>query len=325
VVGDSFTEGMGMEIEETLPSLLESKFSSGQKNINFINGGLAGTGPFEYGRVLFNIGLKYQPDAVLICFFANDLSNIEVDQNPAQMYQNSSLDENNGESLLHFFLPRTYTLIKGLREKQVYQQDRFTTNLIATVSAEARRRGISEEEITAWQSRISKDLVRAVEEGRFYGAPLAYGLLRPNYLTDALDISSKEAEQKWRALGSILSEIINHSRDLGLEVAVVYLPDRLQYDPDQHNANNVWYQSGVKVRKEWLEGEAEIEVRLKSWANAHGVPFMDLISTFRQAEKENISPLTWHYDNHWTAEGNRVAADAIAQWIKEKHVFSFLN
>jgi lysophospholipase L1-like esterase len=327
VVGDSFTEGIGMENNATIPALLEARISSMGQQVNFINGGLAGTGPYEYARLLFSLGLKYQSNAALIFFFANDLNGINPDASTEELFENlDSFPKRTGvKKLLHFLYPRTYTILRSIKAQRDYNLRTTTSDFIATISEEAKSKGISETEIKAWQTRIPQNLVEAVEDNKYYGAALAYGLLYPQYYTDALDIASTEAELKWQKLDWLLSEIVSRSGKLGLEVAIVYLPDRLQYDPSRHNSQDVWRQAGVKVRSQWLNSESEVQIRLKYWADTHQVPFFDLTSTFRRAIIQNKKPLTWNYDHHWTAEGNRVAAEAIAEWIKTKHIFGLYD
>jgi hypothetical protein len=74
VVGDSYTEGIGLEVEQRFTNLLEQKLSTDRREVNFINCGLTGTGPLAFGRILFGVCAKYHPDAVLIVLFANDVS-----------------------------------------------------------------------------------------------------------------------------------------------------------------------------------------------------------------------------------------------------------
>ena len=69
VSGDSFTEGLGVEDGQRFTDLLERQFHSSDTNALFINGGLTGTGPLQYGKLFLDVGLSYKPDALLICVF----------------------------------------------------------------------------------------------------------------------------------------------------------------------------------------------------------------------------------------------------------------
>ncbi len=74
VLGDSYTEGFGVEQDETFTPELEKRFNKSENNeVRFINGGLSGVGPTEYWRVLYKVGMKYDLDYVIVCLQANDL------------------------------------------------------------------------------------------------------------------------------------------------------------------------------------------------------------------------------------------------------------
>jgi hypothetical protein len=62
LVGDSFVEGTGVNLDQTFGTLLEKRFSNGSRKALFINCGLSGTGPLQYGNIFYNVGLKYHPD-----------------------------------------------------------------------------------------------------------------------------------------------------------------------------------------------------------------------------------------------------------------------
>ena len=54
IIGDSFTEGYGVEAEDCYTSVLESIFSGNDHSTQFINGGLTGTGPIRYNPYVFD-------------------------------------------------------------------------------------------------------------------------------------------------------------------------------------------------------------------------------------------------------------------------------
>lgn len=76
VSGDSFVEGVGVEQEDSFPSLIESNLTTASKTFSFINGGLAGTGPLDYGELFYKRGLTLDLDALLICVYVNDVANM---------------------------------------------------------------------------------------------------------------------------------------------------------------------------------------------------------------------------------------------------------
>src|SRR5262245_10918108 len=54
LAGDSFVEGIGVNGDSTISAFLERQFADGRLQV--INGGLAGTGAFEQGRLVRQVG-----------------------------------------------------------------------------------------------------------------------------------------------------------------------------------------------------------------------------------------------------------------------------
>ncbi|MEE2663734.1 MAG: SGNH/GDSL hydrolase family protein [Myxococcota bacterium] len=74
VVGDSVTFGFGVELEETYPSLLESRLRESLPGIEVLNLGVGGYNPYTESALLRGVGLAYEPDLVLVQFCINDLA-----------------------------------------------------------------------------------------------------------------------------------------------------------------------------------------------------------------------------------------------------------
>lgn len=78
VLGDSFTEGYGVEAEQAYPSRLGEVLRAAGKNVEVINAGLRGTSTDQHLLYLLDEGLKYQPDLVLLSFVRGDENNTPV-------------------------------------------------------------------------------------------------------------------------------------------------------------------------------------------------------------------------------------------------------
>jgi lysophospholipase L1-like esterase len=73
-LGDSFTFGWGVKLEESFLKQLERRLTeeTGRK-AETINAGVPGYGLNHYYIYLKNIGVKYQPDVIVISYFVDDL------------------------------------------------------------------------------------------------------------------------------------------------------------------------------------------------------------------------------------------------------------
>lgn len=76
MLGDSFVFGWGVELNDSLPKQLESILNSRQDNLDYevLNLGLGGD-IFDEVESFKAIGLKYNPDLVILCLNPTDLEN----------------------------------------------------------------------------------------------------------------------------------------------------------------------------------------------------------------------------------------------------------
>jgi lysophospholipase L1-like esterase len=321
VVGDSFTEGWGVDEGQRFTDLLEKKFDAPDDGVLFINGGLAGGGLVQYGRLFLDKGVKYHPDGLLICIYANDVST--APDLTGEIDASRSTAPGRIERWVHRLWPRIHTRFKMLEARREYRQRTSTTDFIRDITAEAIRRGIPQKRIDTWRESLPTDLVEAINQGRFNGSILSYGLLYPNYWVDSIDIFSTTATEKWRSVMYVLSEMIDQSRKINVEVAVVFIPCVFLYDPTSHEQSDPWVRSGTIVKARWLEETTQVQRRFEAWSKSAKVPFLDLTPTFREAIRYE-SNLNWKLDGHWTAAGHQVAAEAIEAWLSSGKVFSFI-
>lgn len=74
VLGDSHTQGYEVNQYETYSVILEKALLGKGKNVRVLNAGVSGFSTAEALVFLEQEGIKYQPDAVVLGFFANDYS-----------------------------------------------------------------------------------------------------------------------------------------------------------------------------------------------------------------------------------------------------------
>jgi hypothetical protein len=326
VIGDSYVEGHGVSLEETSSAILEHAFHTDGYTIDFINGGLSGTGPLQQAKLLFHVGWKYQPDGLLVCVFPNDIAETPETASTVELDSEPPIQRNRVKTIVYKLWPRAYMLAVKTYRWRYYLRRTKPSDLVLEVSKRAVEVGIPQENIDKWKTHLPEDLVAAANKEAFNGSILSSGLLYQDFWTDGIDLDTERAEAKWKAMSAILREIVNRSRQQGLEVGVVFVPFRAMYDPAQFDekVRNPWREAGVHLRKEWLFGESELQKRLYVWTCREGLPFLDLTPVFREAVKKE-QQLNYVLDGHWTSGGHRIAATAIEKWLKTSNVFSFIR
>ncbi|MBI4432113.1 MAG: hypothetical protein HY592_01325 [Candidatus Omnitrophica bacterium] len=323
LLGDSFAQGVGVSEGQSMASLLETRLSrSGPTRV--INGGLAGTGPLDYARVLKYIGLKYDPDAVLIMLYANDVSDTPDEVASGRSLLSFGRYGMGIKPLVHRFFPRLYTLLQRVRLKAGAQTGGLSENIpkkwIDSTVDLAKSRGISEARINQWREALNPDWVETANRGRMDGWVLALGLLDPDYWANSLDIASERSQKKWDIMKGVLNDMVQECRSRQIWVGVILAPAPFQYDPSY---GAVWSQAGMVINPEWVRRTTVLEKELMFWSDAQEVPYLDLTPSFRQAALEGFAGrLHYRLDHHWTAEGNVFAEALIAQWLSRQNLVS---
>ena len=323
VVGDSMTEGYGVADGQRFSDRLETMLSRADRPVSVVNAGLGGRAPLEYGRVLFTVGLKYQPDLALIVVHANDPegtapdARLDVTPNGEGGYDpppQASWEPGGVTRTLAFrLLPWTY------RRLQYWSKQRETRHLdtlgyLQLIDERARRQHVAESAVQAWKARVPRRLMEAAERKQFNGAALAIGLFDPNHWIDALDIDSPAAMARWVGMERVLGDIIARCTESRLRCALVYSPAAVQFDPASGSLERA---VGIHVRREWLTERSEAERRLAEWAHREAVPYLSLTEEFRKVAALHPGTLSYEIDGHYNPDGHRVAAEAIGAWLRE--------
>jgi acyl-CoA thioesterase-1 len=98
-LGDSLTEGLGLEEGEAFPSLLDARFKAEGRAIRVINGGVSGsTSASGLSRLQWYI--RSQPDLMVLALGANDgLRGLSVDELRSNLAKTIEFAQENGVSV----------------------------------------------------------------------------------------------------------------------------------------------------------------------------------------------------------------------------------
>ncbi len=91
-LGDSFTFGWGVELNDSLPKQLESLLNKRDDRVIYevLNFGVPGMNTWEEVEMFKNKGLRYDPDIVIVGFVTNDVENETLKR---ELYQERLLKE----------------------------------------------------------------------------------------------------------------------------------------------------------------------------------------------------------------------------------------
>jgi hypothetical protein len=316
VTGDSFTEGFGVDEESRFTNLLEIN------NIEYINGGLSGTGPIKYGRAFLNAGLKYDPDGLLICYNLNDLNDMPIELPEHLFYRN--IDRTGIRKFIHSVIPCIYTQIKTFRIRLFKDKKQTELDYLKEVTDYANYLEIPKTRIFDWIQSIPDSLLTAVNENRFNGSILSHGLFYPESMVDIIEMKSPRSKVKWNNTCETLSKLISEANKRDIAVGIVLIPASCQYDINILDVNNPTIIGGTIIKKEWQVGKSEIQIHMENWCKKNSINYLDLTPIFRKQIQRDEKSYNYYMDGHWNELGHKVAADAIDKWIKKEKLF-FLN
>lgn len=192
VIGDSFTFGAGVNVEDAYPAQLQQLLNQRNLRSEVMNFGVVNHDMWQHYEMLKARVLAYEPDLVILTIFTNDLESSIAPQHRTGDYEGSNPFEKRGargvlrKSALWNFLTHATALFEY---KYRYRQERYL-------------RSISE------RKRETSD---------------------PDYFLYKI-MTGKLDEKKSMAFSNTLRNFVATARDAGTKVLVVYIPDSAQLD-----------------------------------------------------------------------------------------------
>jgi hypothetical protein len=303
MMGDSYTQGMNLPLEKTLPSLLESHLSecAGGRRVEVLNFGVDGYGTTQELLTYRHVAAKYTPDVVVLAVFtANDIYNNDARlsryPSPQFVFRGDELILDNSfrdslppppprrwQSHLHEFATRHSRLLWLLDEFR----SSFPFGFTAAPSATA--------DVTD-----PGGLVTAADfwGGAIYRQPDAPGL-----------------GEAWRATEGLLQKMAEEVAANGSEFWIVTLANAPQVDPNLGNRTEL--QDALGVPSLFYPDE-----RIGQFAQRHGIRVMNLAPPLAGHAAAHAVYLNGGYNGavplgqgHWNETANELAATLVSKQL----------
>jgi len=346
VVGDSFTQGYGVEEDEAYPRVLERLLDARepQRRHEVINLGVPGGCTLEYVSNLAEVGLAYEPDLVLVGLMANDVHDRYalrryggriVSQVLGQVQRTITDERPAWKRLPGRLWPVLYDYA-GERLRRVWEGATSESAGASVASAPqggsqlvpverwedvllalAERYGRRAEVQTALRQAPSSLLadIRPVLTGEYAldrsidETPLLRlaALVRPRSHVDMV-LLPPAYDSAWAETMADLGHIAALAHRAGATTMVAYIPAAHQVN---HAGWRFREEIGFVMDPATLTDTRALDLLREFGARAN-VRVIDLLAPLRAQAKE---PIYYPIDGHWTPRGHRIAAEVLAAAI----------
>ena len=341
-LGDSFTQGYGVEEQQAWPRRLEVLLNARDARPHeVINLGVPGANPRDYLSYLRDPGLAYQPDVVLVMVMANDVQDRWVQQEFGVQVTSEVLADARRAVLAP---PASWTRIPKAVFPALYP---FVWNRLYSLRPEPRPVAAADSRAAATGARsgpppagtaeaillILADRYgrREVVEGALASMPAGQldafrpvlegtasldaaaasenylrimALVQPRLFADAALLPPRY-DAAWDDVKRQLRRIVALTRRNGARPLLVFAPAVQQVTP----AARRYLESLGFVWDERTLTDTTFADRLRALARTEDVPFVDLVPVLRRRRDDG---LYFPMDGHWTPAGHAVVAEEVA-------------
>ncbi|MDJ0557043.1 MAG: SGNH/GDSL hydrolase family protein [Microcoleaceae cyanobacterium MO_207.B10] len=304
IVSDSFNWAGGKDGNYT--ALLEKKFESYYRTqqVDVINVGYPGTHTGEQLPMLKKYGLQYNPDLVVLGFFAgNDFR--DADPERKRIIVNGiylDIDKEDeliifgypiiGKSRLLMFLQQKYQVYQELQKAKQDSAQVFSNYLLASLNLASAP--IIEQEKSP--GILSKEAFLRVEKSR-----LKFCKIR--------DLLEGKRDDNINYIFHSISEMQQLLKSRNIRFIVAIYPDEYQVNDELLNEIFAEYDD---LKRESYNITCQQEI-LKKYLQANGIPYIDMLDEFRI--EQNNRPLYLLREPHWNSSGNQLAADILFNYL----------
>ncbi len=295
VLGDSFTEGSGLDDAETMPRRLEARLrlTSCGPGIEVVNAGVSSYSPILYYLHLKHVVAPLRPDLVVVNFDMTDvqedmirteIASLDAQGLPVAVPANRRLEW--AQVLPPLLPPALHGLDDRLSRLAVYQRWRRSS-------------------LGTWLfGQRQLDLVGLEESG-------LVGDLRYDPFAITREIDTEQIRRAWALTGRYIRGISDLARSLGARFVLVTYPHPHQVSATASPAGR----QGAGIGAHLFASERPFKI-LESLGARNDFPVINLLSLFRYREAVD-GPLFRYEDFHHTVKGADLFAEGVFAGLRQ--------
>jgi len=320
ILGDSFTEGIQVPLEQLFSIRLETCLNEQvSPTIEVINGGVSGYSTGDELLFFLKEGVKYQPDLVLVAIFA---------ANDTVKEMGREFDDNMIQSLggFQFYLDSQGHLQKRWLEWADPDHEiswperllrRYSSIYYILRAPDSTVRGEVNETIDDWwpESPSPESVLAKSNDEPDYRDDENLIIFAEGF-PDNPDVPP-QIKAWWRLFETIVLELQKQVALHDAQLAAVIIPRDAQIHPElyQIHVNEFIKRYGTLGDTVW--DLAAPDKAILEFMNKHTIPTLDLMPGFQAYAQTHDDLLYFEQDIHFTQQGHRLAAGLMCDWLIE--------
>ncbi|MBI4833071.1 MAG: hypothetical protein HY801_16250 [Candidatus Lindowbacteria bacterium] len=312
-LGDSFTYGWGVNIEDTWLEILQKSLRASGKDVEMANLGKGGGSPIQYADIAEKAIPLLKPDLVIVAVLqGDDLAQIRLAaerrrQNSSAQSQGTRAEGFAGtlKAIVATAYPNLSDLLRGALPPGADE-----VSLTWRDQAEGIRNSLPEDEMKRFND-IDAEPKNMFLAGKLNPALISYAMKWPYWLRRPLDLLDPENQEAIQELSDYLLRIKAVTEECGGRVFVISVPVGAYVSEAQVKSRE---RMGFDDDKNSLKTTAMDEATHLAAVKA-GIDFFEVTQIFRRESLRR--DLYYEFDGHFTPEANRFFAERIEPIVLE--------
>lgn len=307
VIGDSFTFGWGVVLEDCWVKILEKQLNTSGVDVEILNLGKGGASPADYEQTAEKIIPILKPDLTVVCVLqANDLHQLihAYDSLPkpiVELPKKSYLSEKS-TAILNRAFPN---FMKKLSVQNINISEQWKRDAPALLGCFPEQQKLR---FDALDEKVKTDF----KSGLLNPWLIHQAVYYPDYFTQPLDTADLDVVIGISAMADCFAKIKQVCSANNSELIIITVPN-LPYSSREEMVGLKKYGFSIP---DSIFGNSLADETIKMAAEESEIEFYSVSENFRSLKKDEN--LYYPFDGHFTKEGNKLFATSVTDIFKRK-------